>query len=144
MRVYERPELQAFLTALFSNCIVSVFTAGSTDYGKFVLHSVVLQDRPERIERFGDFMARPEYKDSVRKYGVPKDLRMFFDKHPSWAFPHNTVLLDDLPENGRGPGGGLAILAEPWYVDTQFAEYDTFLRRIFSHLMASVHGGFPI
>jgi len=93
--IFGRPYLQEFLDILFMNFNVSVWTAASSDYAKFVIKHFILNGDPNRKLDFiytrhncelikckeeGDFLSKP--------------LTKIYNKFPSYN-ENNTFIIDD-------------------------------------------------
>ena len=47
-RIYQRPHLEEFLTFVFRNFNVAIFTAASKDYGLFILDNIIRKIIPDQ------------------------------------------------------------------------------------------------
>ena len=50
--VFERPHLQEFLTYIFENFIVSVWTAASKNYAIFIIKNIILKDKDKNGNKY--------------------------------------------------------------------------------------------
>lgn len=93
--VTERPYLQPFLTWLFKYFMVSVWSAGSPDYVKFIVDKCIKKGGKGRklVKVFNSITC----DKSREKYSTVKDLRLLYDG-PGKFRPTNTLIVDDLPE----------------------------------------------
>jgi TFIIF-interacting CTD phosphatase-like protein len=92
--VFERPHLQEFLSWLFANYNVSVWTAASKDYALFVIRTILLAKPGRDIDYiFFDYHC----KLSKRIFNKnTKDLRLLFDVFNIENYmPSNTIIIDD-------------------------------------------------
>jgi hypothetical protein len=94
--VCERPNLQSFLTWLFRNFNVMVWSAASPDYVDFIVDKIVIGNRTERkIE----YVFNSEKCDESRKHYNDdlKNLNMLWDTYdfPGYG-PFNTLIVDDM------------------------------------------------
>lgn len=94
--VYKRPHLEKFLDWLFENFSVSLWTAGSDTYARWIAAHVV---GPRRKLRH--VLSARECQTSFRMFGAPKSLRLFNHIDPAIG-PSNAVLVDDTPANFAG------------------------------------------
>ena len=92
--VSERPYLKIFLTWLFKYFTVSVWSAGSPDYVKFIVKHC-LQTGKREIKNVYDSIS---CEKSTKKYNSIKDLRFLFSKRGLNYKATNTIIIDDLPE----------------------------------------------
>jgi TFIIF-interacting CTD phosphatase-like protein len=93
--VFERPGLQLFLTFLFDNFNVSIWTAASKDYELSIIENIILKDHPDRKLEYIFFDYHTIISNNINK-GCTKQieiLKTLFDiKHLKIE---NTVILDD-------------------------------------------------
>lgn len=99
-QIWERPNLQEFLSQLFKKYKVSVFTASSKDYMLFIVENFILT--PDYPERELDFVFFSYHcgKSSKRYQGNHKRLALLVDDYQlKDIFPQDsTVLIDDLED----------------------------------------------
>ena len=89
----ERPRLQKFLDKLFANFEVSVWTAGTEDYGEWILKNIL------KGRRITYYFHRDHCNTSYEIYGHIKDLRLLWDNFKLDFDPNSTMLVDDAMEN---------------------------------------------
>lgn len=95
--IFERPYLQAFLTFLFENFNVSIWSAASKDYVLFIVNEIIKKGHPERKIDFIFFSYHCNW--SKKKYKGIKKLDMIWDVFDIPGFNlSNTIIIDDLPE----------------------------------------------
>lgn len=95
-RIYQRPNLEEFLTFIFRNFNVAIFTAASKDYGLFILDNIIRTIIPDQELSFFFY---DYHTDLSRKYyNSPKDLRLLWNKFPTTFQQHNTIIIDDLKD----------------------------------------------
>jgi hypothetical protein len=94
--IMERPNLQKFLDWIFKNFHVSIWSAASPDYVKFIVDKVIATHK-----RKPKYVLHSEFCDkSNEKYGEIKKLEMLWDHYKLPGHNHsNTFLLDDLYSN---------------------------------------------
>lgn len=93
-RVYSRPHLKKFLSYLFKNFDVSVWTAASRDYASFIIEKFIIGNKKDR--RIKMFLYDENCDESQKYYdeNSPKDLRYIYNFEGYHAC--NTVIIDDL------------------------------------------------
>jgi len=96
--VYKRPRLDNFLDWLFENFSVSLWTAGSDPYARWIARNVV-ETRP--LRKLKHVLSARECQGSIDMYGAPKSLRFLSHIDPSIG-PANALLIDDTPANFKG------------------------------------------
>lgn len=101
--VFERPYLQDFLTYLFDNFDVSVFTAADKDYAIFICENFIQTKKGRKL----DYILYRDHCDISEKiYGSPKKLHLLWDVLGLKEFnPCNTFIIDDLDDvynNNKG------------------------------------------
>ena len=105
--IVQRPGLQDFLDWLFENFNVSVWSAASPDYVKFIVDNIIIGKDINRCKKLKRVLDSDYCAKSQRIYGDDclKKLAMLWDyfKLPNHN-ENNTILLDDL---------GLNIKAQP-------------------------------
>ena len=93
--VCERPHVQDFLDYVFKNFNVSVWTAASELYAKFVIKNVILV-KPERKLEY--FFWDKHCKISRKKFNKqPKNLNLLIDNLAEY-YKDNTLIIDDLDD----------------------------------------------
>ena len=98
LRIFARPHLQQFLDFLFENFNVSVFTAGTDSYAKFIVNNFIIhKDKPERS--IDVIFSRDDVDIAHMKYGKMKNLQYFYDHFYTGKQLEynrcNTVIIDD-------------------------------------------------
>jgi TFIIF-interacting CTD phosphatase-like protein len=123
--VFERPHLQKFLTHLFKNFNVCIWTAASKDYALFIIEKIILLDPKRKLDYI--FFSYHCDKSKKMKKGT-KDLSMLSEiyKLPNYS-NENTFIIDDYnevyetqPEN--------CIIAPEFQFTKHGSENDTFLK----------------
>jgi TFIIF-interacting CTD phosphatase-like protein len=92
--VFERPGLQKFLSWLFKNFNVIVWSAASPDYVEFIVKNII-----EKKNRKVEYVLNSENcQDSQRIFGDKhiKNLKLLWDVHDLPLGPHTTLIIDDL------------------------------------------------
>ena len=95
--IFERPHLQEFLTFLFANFRVGVWTAASQDYANFIVRNILIGDYTDRKLDF--FMCSYHGQKSSDMYKGPKDLDMITQLYNlPGSHKGNIVIVDDYSE----------------------------------------------
>lgn len=130
--VYSRPGLQDFLTYLFDNFNVSIWTAASKDYAVFIIDKIILQNRPERVL---DYILFSYHCDvSYHKKDHSKDLSMLWDIYKIDGYnKDNTIILDDYSEVFQTQPNN-CVIAIPFNFTKNNSEKDTFLTELIPEL----------
>lgn len=117
--VFERPGLQEFLDFIFSNFVVSIWTAATRDYALFIIEKIILT-KPERHLNYFFFNYHVGISEKIKK--STKNLSMLWDIYKLNEFsPDNTVIIDDY-DDVYNPQKSNCIFAKPFMADN-----DTFL-----------------
>jgi hypothetical protein len=97
--VYLRPRLNAFLDWLFENFHVSLWTAGSEPYARWIAQNVVgLRRRNGALKHV---LSARDCQTSLNMYGMLKSLKYFNNIDPSINLS-NAILIDDTLSNCLG------------------------------------------
>jgi len=125
--IFERPHLQEFLTFLFENFDVGVWTAASQDYANFIVKNIVVGDHPERKLKY--FLCNYHGKKSSSIYDGSKDLKMLWElyKIPG-RNDSNTIILDDYIEVYNTQKGNCVAVKEFCYFNNKSEEDDLLLK----------------
>jgi TFIIF-interacting CTD phosphatase-like protein len=129
--VFERPGLQSFLSYLFDNFIVSIWTAATKDYALYVIDKIILIDPKRKIDYvFFDYHC--DVSRNVKKGS--KNLSMLWDIYKIPGYEETlTFILDDYDEVcSIQPRNCIRIL--PFQFDTIGSENDTFLSKLVKKL----------
>lgn len=143
--VFERPGLQPFLSYLFDNFNVSVWTAASKDYALFIIDKIVLAGNKNRKIDFIFFSYHCDISEKTKK--GTKDLTMLWDtfKLPGFS-KDNTVILDDYDEVLNTQPGN-CIAAVPFEFTKEGSESDDFLEKLVPQvriLNEKINSGEPV
>ena len=124
--VCERPHVQDFLDYVFKNFNVSVWTAASELYAKFVIKNVILV-KPERKLEY--FFWDKHCKISRKKFNKqPKNLNLLIDNLAEY-YKDNTLIIDDLDDVYKVQKCN-SIPAIAFDVSEQNSDGDNFLQNI--------------
>lgn len=137
--VFERPHLQKFLTYIFDNFRVSIWTAASQLYATFVIDKLILEGHPER--KIDWIFFSYHCKISQKHKNGSKDLSTLWDifKLPGYR-PDNTIILDDYEEVFNTQKDN-CILAVPFEFTEEGSENDVFLKDLTKKLKTKVKEG---
>jgi len=130
--VFERPYLQEFLTFIFENFRVSIWTAASQLYATFIIEKVILKDHPERKIDWIFFSYHCDISKKHKKGS--KDLSTLWDLFnlPNYN-SNNTVILDDYDEVFKTQPEN-CIEAVPFEFTEEGSENDVFLKNLTKQL----------
>ena len=131
--IFERPDLQKFLTFLFKNFNVSVWTAASKDYALFIINKIIIGDKKNRKLDYIFFSYHCSASKKLKKN--IKDLRVLWEDYiiPGYN-KNNTVIIDDYREEVYEPQKSNCILAIPFEFTDNDSENDKFLKKLISKL----------
>ena len=112
--IIERPCVQEFLTKLFSNYRVSVWTAASKDYALFIIENVLLKNPPDTPPRHVEYIFWSDHGGLSKKIynKSPKKLSLLWDIFQLPGFnQYNTIIIDDYVKVvSAQPGNAIKIL----------------------------------
>ena len=95
--IYERPYLQEFLTFLFNNFNVSIWTAASKDYALFIIEKILLKNYPDRKIDFIFFSYHCDVSSDIKN--TTKNLNMIWDIYKLNGYDKDkTIIIDDYSE----------------------------------------------
>ena len=130
--IFQRPGLQTFLTYLFENFNISIWTAASKDYALFIINNIILKDPSRKL----DWIFFSYHCEISKKHtGHSKSLSVLWDiyKIPGYS-KKDTVIIDDYNEVFDTQRGN-CIVAEPFIFSNNDSENDDFLIRLIPHLI---------
>ena len=141
--VFERPDLQDFLTYIFKNFKVSVWTAATKDYALSIIQNVILKNKPERKLDYIFFnyhckiskkVCKKLFREShTKKISVLSDVFNLKDSFKT----ENTVIIDDYEKVYYKQKGNCIIAPsfnfEDFVKDKNLSD-DTFLKGLISSL----------
>lgn len=130
--VFERPGLQKFLTYIFDNFNVSIWTAASKDYALFIIDKIILAGNKNRKLNYIFYSYHCDVSESWKK--GTKDLSLLWDSFKLTEFsPSNTIIFDDYDEVYETQPKN-CIIALPFQFTSEGSENDEFLE----HLMPKI------
>lgn len=122
--IFERPHLQEFLTFLFANFNVSVWTAASQDYATFIIDTILIKNHPERQLKY--FLCNYHGEKSSSMFKGSKDLEMLWRCYGIEGYTkENTIILDDYDEVWKTQKNN-CIIAKDFAYFRDNSENDTF------------------
>lgn len=130
-KIFARPFLQEFLTWLFANFNVSIWTAASKSYALFIIEQFVLANRPER--KIDYILFSHHCRESKRLKRGQKCLEMLSSIYPLGYDMNNTWIIDDHEKvYAAQPDNCLKI--KPFEIGKRSANCDTSLLKIMKKL----------
>jgi len=130
--VFHRPGLQKFLTYLFKNFDVAVWTAASKDYALFIIEKIILNNKKNRKLDFILFSYHCDLSKKLKK--GTKDLDMLWDNFKIEGYDqYNSVILDDYDEV-QDTNVGNCIPVKPFEFNEEGSENDDFLEKLIPKL----------
>lgn len=131
--VYSRPHLQKFLTYIFKEFNVTIWTAASKDYALFIIEKIILNNKPDRKLDFIFFAYHCKLSKKIKKHS--KNLCMLWDIHklPGYS-AKNTVIIDDYKADVHKCQPNNCIIAPAFEFTDDGSEQDTFLKDIIPEL----------
>lgn len=134
--VFERPYLQEFLTYLFDNFNVSIWTAATKDYALFIIDKIILGGNSNRKLDYIFFSYHCKISEKIK--GNTKNLSLLWDTYKLKHFnENNTVILDDYNEVYNTQPKN-CIVAKPFEFKNKNSEKDTFLKDIIPRIRLMV------
>ncbi|AXN77294.1 CDT phosphatase transcription factor [Heliothis virescens ascovirus 3i] len=96
--VYKRPHLDEFLSYLFENFRVGVWTAASKDYAAVITAELILRKYPNR--RLEMFLSSDETRTAGEEVGGVKNLNALWDLWGADVIIErdDAIIIDDLPD----------------------------------------------
>jgi hypothetical protein len=129
--VFERPGLQEFLTYLFDNFNVSVWTAASKDYALFVIDKAVIANNANRKLDYVFFSYHCDISEKLSPKQGTKDLNVLWDNFKLDGYTKgNTVIIDDYKEDVHKVQPNNCILAKPIEFTSDESPKDDYLKRL--------------
>ena len=139
--VCERPYVQEFLTYVFKNFDVSVWTAASKDYAKFIIRKIIIpKDKSGNLkypERKLDYFFWDRHCKISRKHkhGEPKSLQILWELFKIQGYtPQNTLILDDYKKVYKNQKCNSIPVIPPFEITGPNCESDVFLRDLIPKL----------
>jgi TFIIF-interacting CTD phosphatase-like protein len=126
--IFERPYLQQFLTFLFKNFNVSIWTAASKDYALFIIDKIIVAGNKDRKIDYIFFSYHCGISKKIKR-GSSKELSILWTyyKLPKYN-QDNTVILDDYVEDVYKNQKQNCIVAKPFEFKDDNSHKDKFLK----------------
>ena len=126
--IFERPYLQPFLTFLFKNFNISIWTAASKDYALFITDKIIIAGNKNRKIDYIFFSYHCSLSKKIKK-GSSKELSILWSyfKLPKYN-KNNTVILDDYVEDVYKNQKQNCIIAKPFEFTDKNSHKDNFLK----------------
>ena len=130
--IFERPRLQEFLTYLFENFKVSIWTAASKDYALFIIENIILsKGNKRRIEWiFHSYHCdiSQKLKNTIKNLTVLSDVFKINDfiNDDTFIFDDNEEVYDSQPER--------CLIAKPFNFADEGSENDNYLQQVINQL----------
>lgn len=131
--IFERPGLQEFLTYLFKNFKVSVWTAASKDYALFIIENIIIGNHKDRRLEWIFYSHHCGISQKCKK--AIKDLTVLSDyfkidefksKSGSFIFDDNEEVYEAQPDR--------CLIAKPFYFTDKGSEHDNYLKKVIKQL----------
>lgn len=132
--VFERPYLQDFLTFIFDNFNVSIWTAATKDYALYIIDNIILKNNPSRKLDYVFYCYHGGISERQNEKGGSKNLSTLWNvfKMPGYN-RENTFILDDYDEVYETQPNN-TIIAKPFEYKDANCEKDDFLKRLILEL----------
>jgi hypothetical protein len=136
--IFERPYLQQFLTFLFKNFNVSIWTAASKDYALFIIDKIIVAGNKDRKIDYIFFSYHCGISKKIKR-GSSKELSILWTyyKLPQYN-QNNTVILDDYVEDVYKNQKQNCIVAKPFEFKDNNSHKDKFLKELQNKLKSLV------
>ena len=136
--IFERPYLQQFLTFLFKNFNVSIWTAASKDYALFIIDKIIVAGNKDRKIDYIFFSYHCSISKKIKR-GSSKELSILWTyyKLPEYN-QNNTVILDDYVEDVYKNQKQNCIVAKPFEFKDNNSHKDNFLKDLQNKLKTLV------
>lgn len=132
--IFSRPHLQKFLTFLFKNFNVSIWTAASKDYALFIIEKIILRGKKNRNIDFIFFSYHCNISKKLKKKNS-KDLSILWDTFKMENYnKNNTLILDDYKEDVYNCQKENCILAQLFEYTSNESDKDDFLLKLIPKL----------
>jgi TFIIF-interacting CTD phosphatase-like protein len=125
--IFERPGLQSFLTYLFKNYKVSIWTAASKDYALFIIEKIILAGRINRKIEWIFYSYHCDISEKLMK--SIKNLSLLSDVFRIDDFDDRTFIFDDNDEVYKAQPKQ-CLIAKPFYFTNEGSENDNYLEQV--------------
>jgi len=132
--IFERPYLQQFLTFVFKNFDVSVWTAASKDYALFIIEKIIIAGNKDRKLDYIFFSYHCGLSKKYKK-DSSKELSIIWNKYKLPGYnENNVVIFDDYFEDVHKNQKGNCIIAKPFEFKDKDSNKDKFLKILEKYL----------
>jgi len=132
--IFERPYLQQFLTFVFKNFDVSVWTAASKDYALFIIEKIIIAGNKDRKLDYIFFSYHCGLSKKYKK-DSSKELSIIWNKYKLPGYnENNVVIFDDYFEYVHKNQKGNCIIAKPFEFKDKDSNKDKFLKILEKYL----------
>jgi TFIIF-interacting CTD phosphatase-like protein len=136
--IFERPYLQQFLTFLFKNFNVSIWTAASKDYALFIIENIIIAGHKDRKIDYIFFSYHCGISKKIKR-NSSKELSILWKNYhlPNYN-ENNVVILDDYFEDIHKNQKQNCIIAKPFDFKDKDSNKDKFLKTLQEYLRTIV------
>jgi hypothetical protein len=132
--IFERPYLQQFLTFVFKNFDVSVWTAASKDYALFIIEKIIIAGNKDRKLDYIFFSYHCGLSKKYKK-DSSKELSILWNKYKLPGYnENNVVIFDDYFEDVHKNQKENCIIAKPFEFKDKDSNKDKFLKILEKYL----------
>ena len=132
--IFERPYLQQFLTFVFKNFDVSVWTAASKDYALFIIEKIIIAGNKDRKLDYIFFSYHCGLSKKYKK-DSSKELSIIWNKYKLPGYnENNVVIFDDYFEDVHKNQKENCIIAKPFEFKDADSNKDKFLKILEKYL----------
>jgi hypothetical protein len=132
--IFERPYLQQFLTFVFKNFDVSVWTAASKDYALFIIEKIIIAGNKDRKLDYIFFSYHCGLSKKYKK-DSSKELSLLWNKYKLPGYnENNVVIFDDYFEDVHKNQKENCIIAKPFEFKDKDSNKDKFLKILEKYL----------
>lgn len=132
--IFERPYLQQFLTFIFKNFDVSIWTAASKDYALFIIEKIIIAGNKDRKIDYIFFSYHCSLSKTYKK-GSSKELSILWNKFKLPDFnENNVVIFDDYFEDVHKNQKENCIIAKPFEFNDKDSHKDKVLKILEKYL----------
>jgi len=132
--IFERPYLQQFLTFVFKNFDVCVWTAASKDYALFIIEKIIIAGNKDRKLDYIFFSYHCGLSKKYKK-DSSKELSIIWNKYKLPGYnENNVVIFDDYFEDVHKNQKGNCIIAKPFEFKDKDSNKDKFLKILEKYL----------
>lgn len=132
--IFERPYLQQFLTFIFKNFNVSIWTAASKDYALFIIEKIIIAGNKDRKLDYIFFSYHCGLSKKYKK-DSSKELSILWNKYKLPGYnENNVVIFDDYFEDVHKNQKENCIIAKPFEFKDEDSNKDKVLKILEKYL----------